>query len=97
MWLVALVVVAAVVIVWLGFGGPGWRRPAEVIRRATAADEDLMLILIGEFCVIDQHPFDRERVLRGLRPLLADDRFGQAWLIGRPSGSPTGYAVVKWS
>ena len=97
MWRVARVVVAAVVIARRGIRGPGRMRPAEIIRRAAAADEVLVLVLAGEFCMIDRHRFDRERVLRGLRPLLAGDRFGQAWLIGPLCGPPIGYAVVTWS
>ena len=72
-------------------------RLVAVIRRAAPADEDFLLVLIGEFCEIDRHPFDRERVLRGLRPLLAGDQFGQVWLIEPAAGPAAGYAVVTWS
>jgi GNAT superfamily N-acetyltransferase len=79
-------------------------------RRAVDADLAELLVLIAEFYAVDRHPFDRERVLRGLRPLLADDRFGQVWLVdptdttdtsgapdGPPAAGPAGYAVVTWS
>ncbi|WP_034217755.1 GNAT family N-acetyltransferase [Actinoplanes subtropicus] len=68
----------------------------DVIVRARAVDEAVLLPLIREFCEVDQHPFELERVLAGLRPLLADDRHGQVWLIREPGGDVGGYAVVTW-
>jgi GNAT superfamily N-acetyltransferase len=60
-----------------------------VIRRAGPRDRELLLELIREFCQIDQHEFDEERVAGALPPLLEDDRFGVVWLIGEPSaGGP---------
>ena len=67
-----------------------------VIFRAGAGDEAVLLPLIREFCAVDRHEFDRERVLAGLRPLLVDDRHGQVWLIREPGGEVAGYAVVTW-
>ncbi|MCU7726023.1 GNAT family N-acetyltransferase [Actinoplanes sp. KI2] len=67
-----------------------------VIVRAGAVDESLLLPLVREFCEVDRHPFERERVLAGLRPLLADDRHGQVWLIRDPGGELAGYAVLTW-
>jgi ribosomal protein S18 acetylase RimI-like enzyme len=62
-----------------------------VIRRAVASDRDELMLLIREFYEVDRHEFDRDRVGRGLDPLLVDDTHGQVWLtrIG-------GYAVVTW-
>jgi hypothetical protein len=68
-----------VVIAWRGFSGPDRLRPAEKIRRATAADENFVPGMIDEFCVIDQHPFDRERVLRAFgrcSPMTGSGRHG---------------------
>jgi GNAT superfamily N-acetyltransferase len=67
-----------------------------VIARARVADEAVLLPLIREFYEVDRHPFERERVLAGLRPLLADDRHGQVWLIREPGAEVGGYAVVTW-
>lgn len=46
---------------------------------------------------MDRHPYDRGHVLRGLQPLLEDDRFGQVWLVDAPGGGAAAYAVVTWS
>lgn len=43
-----------------------------MIRRAVPADEDILLVLIGEFCQIDRHPFDRS----GCWPA-----FARCWLV----------------
>jgi hypothetical protein len=78
-WLVAWVEVAAVVIAWRGFSGLDRLRPAKIIRLATAADDNLCRRLIDEFRVIDQHPLDRERVLRPLgrcSPMTGSGRHG---------------------
>lgn len=68
-----------------------------VTRRAGPVDEAVLLVLIEEFCAIDRHDFDRNRVLRGLTPLLAGDDVGQVWLVEGEPGAVDGYAVVTWS
>ncbi len=68
-----------------------------LIRRAEPADLEELLALIAEFYAVDRHPYDRAQVLRGLQPLLEDDRFGQVWLVGAPGVSAAAYAVVTWS
>lgn len=67
----------------------------DILRRAGAADLDLLLPLIAEFYRIDQHVFDEREVRSALTPLLADDSFGQVWLI---TAGPVdvGYAVLTW-
>jgi GNAT superfamily N-acetyltransferase len=67
------------------------------VRRASGGDTETILGMIARFCEIDQHPFDRNRVGRGLLPLLRDDTHGQLWLVsdGR-TGVAHGYAVVTW-
>ena len=67
-----------------------------VIVRAGVGDEAALLPLIREFYEVDRHAFELDRVLAGLRPLLADDRHGQVWLIRDPGGEAAGYAVVTW-
>ena len=56
------------------------------------------LALAREFCRLRQHAFDPDRVLVGLRPLLADDTLGQVWLVDDPEhpGERAGYAVLTW-
>lgn len=54
-----------------------------------------MMTLSEEFCLIDGHPFDRERVTRALRPLLADDTMGEVWVVS-DDGGLQGYAVITW-
>ncbi len=67
------------------------------ITRAVPQDLPVLLPLVAAFCELDHHPFDEERVAQALGPLLADDAFGQVWLIDDPTGgSPLGYAVVTW-
>ena len=58
-------------------------------------DRGTLLRLIAEFCEIDDHLFDAERVGAGLEPLLHDDRRGQVWL-GMRAGAAVGYAVTTW-
>jgi GNAT superfamily N-acetyltransferase len=65
------------------------------IRRAAHADYAALTGLIQEFYDIDRHPFDQSTVDGGLLPLLADDTYGQLWLVEDGSGS-MGYAVVTW-
>lgn len=67
------------------------------IVRATPDDLSVLLPLVADFCELDHHPYDEARVVRALGPLLADDRFGQVWLVGDGDpGAPVGYAVVTW-
>jgi GNAT superfamily N-acetyltransferase len=69
-----------------------------VLRRAGPSDVDDLVALVDAFCHLRQHPFDADRTLKGLRPLLADDAFGQVWLVHDPEhpGEPAGYAVMTW-
>lgn len=69
-----------------------------VLHRAGPADLDDLLALAREFCRLRQHAFDPDRVLVGLRPLLADDALGQVWLVDDPEhpGERAGYAVLTW-
>jgi len=64
------------------------------LRRAGPSDRELLMSMIEAFCAEDQHPFDADRVLPALLPLLEDDHYGVVWLIGEPV---LGYAVVTWS
>jgi GNAT superfamily N-acetyltransferase len=66
-----------------------------VIRRARAADLDVLLPLVAEFYSVDGHRHDEGIVRRALGPLLEDDSYGVVWLIG--ADPPGGYAVVTWS
>lgn len=65
-------------------------------RRATVDDLAALIPLIREFYDLDQHPYDELQVTRALRPLLANDSFGQVWVV-ETSGRLLGYAVVTWS
>ncbi len=69
-----------------------------VIRRAGPGDEDDVLQMAREFSELHPHPFDADRVLAAVRPLLADDGLGQIWLVVDPEGVhvPGGYAVLTW-
>lgn len=64
-------------------------------RRATVDDLDALMVLVRDFCVVDQHPFDEARVSRALHPLLVDDSAGQVW-VAEHSGRVVGYAIVTW-
>lgn len=68
-----------------------------MIRRAGASDTEALLGLIRAFYVEDGHPYDEAHVLGALAPLLADDTYGQVWLVcaGDPP-APLGYAVLTW-
>ena len=67
------------------------------ISRASPDDLPVLLPLVAGFCELDHHPYDEARVARALGPLLADDAFGQVWLVGDGAGAPPiGYAVVTW-
>ncbi len=92
-------------------GGPH-RVPMPILRRAGVGDAALLLSLIREFCQVDRHPYDEQRLTRALGPLLVDDSVGQVWLIthlrqrgGAVTGDADdggvshvqGYAVLAWS
>ena len=66
-----------------------------VIRLAKPDDLDAVTALVAEFCAVDNHEFDVERVRRALAPLLAGDTFGVVWLVV-DTGRAAGYAVVTW-
>jgi GNAT superfamily N-acetyltransferase len=67
------------------------------IIRAVPEDLPVLLPLVADFCGLDHHPYDESRVTHALAPLLADDTFGQVWLVRPPAGGPpVGYAVVTW-
>jgi GNAT superfamily N-acetyltransferase len=70
-----------------------------MLHRAGEDDLDGVLTLAREFCRVEQHVFDRDRVIAGLRPLLAGDALGQVWLVHDPEnpGAAAGYAVLTWS
>jgi GNAT superfamily N-acetyltransferase len=67
-----------------------------LVRRADPADLDALLVLVAEFCAIDGHEFAAGRVRSALRPLLADERLGQVWVMADDGGGLGGYAVVTW-
>jgi GNAT superfamily N-acetyltransferase len=67
-----------------------------MIRRATVGDRTALLALIEAFCEIDRHPYDRQRVVTALDPLLLDDSYGQVWVVD-DSVHVVGYAVLTWS
>ena len=61
-------------------------------RRARAQDLPLLLTLVAEFCALDQHPFDSDRVAFSLSPLLDNDEHGVVYIV-EPD---TGYLIVTW-
>lgn len=63
-----------------------------VLRRARIEHLPLMLTLVSEFCVTDQHTFDPDRVTRALVPLLEDDAHGVVYLVDNEQG----YVVITW-
>lgn len=63
------------------------------LTRATPDDLQALLVLIREFCAIDGHEFDEQRLANSLPALLKSDDYGLVWLIGEPVD---GYAVVTW-
>jgi GNAT superfamily N-acetyltransferase len=71
---------------------------AGVLRRARTADLDDLLMLVREFCQVEQHAFDLDRMFTALRPLLADDALGQVWFVEDPEHpeEAAGYAVLTW-
>ena len=69
-----------------------------VLHRAGPEDLEDLVWLAREFCHVEQHAFDLDRVAAALRPLLADDSLGQVWLVENPEhpGERAGYAVLTW-
>lgn len=63
-----------------------------VLQRARMEHLPLMLTLVSEFCVTDQHTFDPDRVTRALVPLLEDDAHGVVYL----ADNEQGYVVMTW-
>ncbi len=63
-----------------------------VLQRARIEHLPLMLTLVSEFCVTDQHTFDPDRVTRALVPLLEDDAHGVVYL----ADNEQGYVVITW-
>lgn len=64
-----------------------------ILTRATRAHLPELLIMIKEFCAIDEHDYDEQRLRRSLPALLDGDDYGVVWLLGEPVD---GYAVVTW-
>jgi hypothetical protein len=50
------------------------------VRRAVPGDLTNLLPLVAEFCAIDGHEHDADRVRTALGPLLGDDALGQVWV-----------------
>ena len=65
------------------------------VRRAGDSDLPVLMALIEQFCLADDHDFDQGRVTAALGPLLLDDRYGQVWVVGE-GPSAVGYAVITW-
>ena len=63
-----------------------------VLQRARIEHLPLMLTLVSEFCVTDQHTFDPDRVTRALVPLLEDDAHGVVYV----ADNEQGYVVITW-
>jgi len=63
-----------------------------LLQRACLDNLPLILELVAEFCVIDEHAFEEDRVTRALIPLLEHDEFGVVYLIDNAQG----YLVVTW-
>ena len=63
-----------------------------VLQRARIEHLPLMLTLVSEFCITDQHAFDPDRVTRALVPLLEDDAHGVVYL----ADNEQGYVVITW-
>lgn len=76
------------------------------LRRASKDDRTLLLTLIEEFCRVDQHVFDAQRVSTALGPLLENDNLGVVYLVETEwTGAPTstsiqetvgGYVIITW-
>lgn len=65
------------------------------VRRAVPGDLLALLRLADEFCEIDAHPYDEQRVRRGLEPILENDALGQVWVAVQEMDL-AGYAVLTW-
>jgi len=67
------------------------------LRIATTGETTELLVLVAEFCEVDQHSFDAGRVRRALGPLLEHDRHGVVYLIeDNTTATVLGYAVLTW-
>ena len=62
------------------------------LARAGGKDLPLLMTLIAEFCDVDQHPFESQRIEHALVPLLENDQYGEVWLV-QPA---LGYVVITW-
>ena len=63
-----------------------------LLTRALADDLPILLELVQEFCALDRHAYDRDRVAAALGPLLASQEFGVVYLIEKDQG----YIVLTW-
>jgi GNAT superfamily N-acetyltransferase len=63
-----------------------------LLERALVSDLPLILELVEEFCAIDHHAFDADRVARALLPLLEHDAHGVVFL----TDNAQGYLVITW-
>ena len=71
--------------------------PEISLRIATTGETTELLVLVAEFCEVDQHAFDAGRVCRALGPLLEHDRHGVVYLIeDNTTATLLGYAVLTW-
>lgn len=62
---------------------------------ATILDAPIIVDLMKEFCKIDNHVFDKERITKALNPLLADKSLGLVVLLQKDEQT-VGYAVLTW-
>lgn len=60
---------------------------------AAPEDEDALLEMMREFYAHEGLYFDEARARGALSPLLADERFGRAWVV-RVDGEAAGYVVL---
>jgi GNAT superfamily N-acetyltransferase len=65
------------------------------IERATEADADALVSLMRRFYAEEGYPFDEPSTREALGRLLADERFGAAWVM-RVAGDAVGYLVVTF-
>jgi len=71
--------------------------PEITVRKAIKEDRKQLLVLVAEFCAIDQHPFDAHRIERSLQPLLEHEDYGIVLMIEDPlMDAPIGYTVLTW-
>jgi GNAT superfamily N-acetyltransferase len=66
-------------------------------RRANAGDLRPLLGLIAEFYELDVHPYDENRIIPALEPMLVDDALGQVWVLEDESLRLDGYLIVTWT